>query len=159
MVNSMKHILTFMGVIFVLVGSIELVAFWSVQKSMSTYLEKEAIVTKVETDENGNRSVYVQYTIGDDIYREKLPTSASMEEGEKITIYYDSNNPHRIVEFAIKEAPLWVFILSGGIFALIGCIFLSIPIYISYKKKRIFSYHFIIYAKIEDVSFKKLILF
>lgn len=107
----------------------------------------EALIYNIN---NGN--VIVEYKVSGHVYKEVLNYySDSMREGDSITIYYDLDNPANI-----KSAEMFIIVYVmgglGGLFALLGFIFIIIIHQKSLSNKKLKETGMIIQADIDKVS-------
>ena len=113
------------GVILIVFG----VFFFGASKQNQNYKEVESTVTGVEmeeaasTDAVGNRTeatytVTVRYTVSGREYEAELYGVSRYEEGDRMTIYYDPNDPSQITQ--TKSLILPLIIIAVGIAAVVG---------------------------------------
>ncbi len=114
-----------LGILLLVFGVIMFV----INKGNKDYIKTDAIVSKVELveesflDENGNTieavyKVFVKYTVDDRVYEEELGELSGYEENEKVTIYYNPQDPSKIVQ--TKSIILPIGLMVVGISSLVG---------------------------------------
>ncbi|MBR2828169.1 MAG: DUF3592 domain-containing protein [Bacilli bacterium] len=107
------------GIFLIIFG----IAMFIINKNNQDYIKTSAIVSKIELveethiDENGNSvdalyKVYVKYTVEGNQYEEELGELAGYKKGDKITIYYDPDNPKKITQTKSLILPI-AFIIGG----------------------------------------------
>ena len=107
------------GIFLIIFG----IAMFIINKNNQNYIKTAAIVSKTELveethiDENGNSvdalyKVYVKYTVEGNQYEEELGELAGYKKGDKITIYYDPDNPKKITQTKSLILPI-AFIIGG----------------------------------------------
>ncbi len=143
--KNANSVLMLIGIIFSVIGTVFLVAGIAVLISYNTFIDNavqtEAEITRIESDSykrNGKThndyDVWVEYEADGEIYEEELNYySSGMYEGKKINIYYEPDNPSEIITSQkLFEA---IFMMIGGIFAILGIIFIIINIKASRRRK------------------------
>ena len=151
------------GIIFFIIGAlfagIGTIISINDAKFKENALTTDGIITDIRsyTDSDGDTSydVYVEFYVDGTRYDGELGYYiSSMDIGEEILIYYDPKNPN---EFTGEDSidGIIIFIIIGGIFALIGLGFIIYEIVNRAKKKRILGYNFIIQANITNFSINR----
>ena len=114
-----------LGIFLIIFG----VIMFNINKGNQNYIEIEALVSKAELvqdsyiDGNGNTvdatyNVYVKYTVDEKEYDEQLGELSGYKENDKITIYYNPDDPSQITQSKSLVLPI-VFIIAG-IASLVG---------------------------------------
>ena len=113
------------GLILIIFG----IVVFIINNKNQNYIQVDAVVSKTElveeahTDEEGNTvdatyKVYVKYTVNDTEYEEELGEISGYKENDKITIYYNPDNPKQITQ--TKSYILPIIIIIGGCVSLVG---------------------------------------
>ena len=121
------------------------VIIFVVNSKNQDYIKTEATVTRVEleqeayTDANGNRNeatylIGLKYSVNGRNYESELGGLSKMEEGEKMTIYYNPNDPSQITQTKSLIVPLAMII--AGIAALVGGILSAVSTVRKYKRMK-----------------------
>lgn len=119
-------------ILFIIIGIVILIAGVFFHKNLNefkeTAKETNATITRIEYEEDIDGDidyeVYVEFYVKGEIYTGKLDEyNSTMREGDNVRIYYDPSNPN---DFKSKSSNWMIYLLYeiGGIFALIGGIFL-----------------------------------
>ncbi len=137
----------FLGMIFLIIGLLIIVSGFvtaGAQRDFQNHAEKTtAVITDIDTtitrsgnDKKTSHTAYVSYKVDGKRYEEALNYySSTMRIGDKIEVYYDSDNPKDVRAKSIGlTLPLYIF---GGIFSLIGGIFVAINMKSFIEKKRL----------------------
>lgn len=114
-----------LGIILIVFG----IVVFIINSNNKNYIQVDAIVSKTELveeehiDEDGNSvdatyNVYVKYTVNGTEYEEELGELSGYKENEKITIYYNPDNPKQITQ--TKSMILPIIFIIGGCISLIG---------------------------------------
>ena len=130
-----------LGLILIVVGIVTFV----INKENQNYIKTEAIISNTELveeehlDTNGDvveatYKVYVKYTVDDKEYDEELGELTDIKIGEKITIYYNPQDPSKITQ--TKSLILPIILVIGGIASLIGGIMSGLNAIKKYKKMK-----------------------
>lgn len=129
------------GIILIIFGII----FFKTSVQNQDYIKTESTVTSVEVDEEaqtdgeGNRTeatykVTVKYTVDSREYESELGGVSKINEGDKMTIYYDPSDPSQITQTKSLVIPL--VIIAAGIAALVGGVISGINVVNRYKKMK-----------------------
>lgn len=129
------------GIILIIFGII----FFKTSVQNQDYIKTESTVTSVEVDEEaqtdgeGNRTeatykVTVKYTVDSREYESELCGVSKINEGDKMTIYYDPSDPSQITQTKSLVIPL--VIIAAGIAALVGGVISGINVVNRYKKMK-----------------------
>ena len=129
------------GIILIIFGIIT----FSISSKNQNYVQVESIVSNVKiaqeayTDTDGNYvdatyDITVKYTVSDQEYYGELNGISKYNVGDKITIYYNPNNPSEITQ--TKSLILPLAIIAGGIAALVGGIVSAKKAVKRYKKMK-----------------------
>jgi len=106
------------------------VVIFTINSKNQNYIGVEAIVSKVELAEeehldanddivHATYKIYVKYNVDGKDYEEELgELSGDYKEGDKMTIYYNPNNPSEITQTTSLVLP--IVIIIGGIAVLAG---------------------------------------
>ena len=105
------------------------VIIFVVNSKNQDYIKTEATVTRVEleqeayTDANGNRNeatylIGLKYSVNGRNYESELGGLSKMEEGEKMTIYYNPADPSQITQTTSLILP--IALIAAGLAALAG---------------------------------------
>ena len=116
-----------------------------INKNNQNYIKTDAYVSKTELvqesyiDENNNTvdatyKVFVKYTVDNKEYDTELGELSNIKKGDKITIYYDPNDPNNITQTKSLILP-FVFII-GGIVSLVGGVISGYNAIKKYKKMK-----------------------
>ena len=111
----------------------------------SNYIKTEATVIKSELreeaheDSDGNRveatyEVYFKYTVDGKDYENSLDGLSERKEGDKLTIYYNPDDPEKITQ--TKSLILPIVLIAAGIAAFIGGIISGINAIKKVKKMK-----------------------
>ncbi len=115
-----------LGLILTIFG----VVVFSINMKNQNYVKTESTISKVELveeehiDANGDSvpatyKVSVKYSVDGKDYEEELgELSGNYKEGEKMTIYYDPENPSEITQTTSLVLP--IIMIVGGIAAFVG---------------------------------------
>ena len=117
--------LLFIGITLVVFG----VATFVINQKNQNYVKVEAVVSKVElaqeatTDANGDPveatyKVYVKYTVDGKEYDELLGELSGYKKDQKVTIYYDPQDPSKITQ--TKSLVLPIVLIVGGVASIVG---------------------------------------
>ena len=139
--SSLARFLIPMGIILIVCGII----FFVITKQNQNYIKTEAIVSSVQlveeayTDVDGNHveatyDVGVKYTVDGTEYDEVLQGITKYNIGDKMTIYYNPENPNQITQSKSLIIPLIMII--GGIAALVGGVVSGANALKRYKKMK-----------------------
>ena len=129
------------GLILIVFG----IAVFIINQKNQNYVKTEATVTKAEleqeahTDEKGNRTeatynISVKYSVDGKDYEAGLSGLPEKKSGEKMTIYYNPDDPAMITQ--TKSLILPLAFIAGGIVALVGGIISGINAVKKYKKMK-----------------------
>lgn len=129
------------GIILIICG----IVFSNAVIQSRDYIKTEATVTKVELEEEAHRDasgnqveatyiVTVKYTVDGREYVEDLGGLPEYKTGEKLTIYYDPNDPHMITMSKSMIIPLVITVL--GVAALVGGIISAANAVKRYKRMK-----------------------
>ena len=113
------------GLMLIIFGSIMLI----INTKNSNYIETESTITKVileqeaYTDTDGNfveatYNVNLKYTVNGKEYHAQLGGVSNYKVGEKMTIYYNPDNPNQITQ--TKSLLLPIIIIIAGIISFIS---------------------------------------
>ena len=113
------------GLILIIFGII----VFNINSKNQNYLKVDAIVSSVELtqeaydDTDGNRvealySASIKYTVDGKEYNETLDNVSKYDVGDKVTIYYNPDDPSQITQ--TKSMILPIVMIVGGIAALTG---------------------------------------
>lgn len=127
------------GLITVIFG----IAMFIINSQNQNYIKIDAIVSKTElaeeayTDADGNLveatyKVFVKYTIDGNEYEQELGQLSGYNKGDKITIYYNPENPSQITQ--TKSLVIPIVITSIGMIALFSGIISGSNAIKRYKK-------------------------
>ena len=116
-----------------------------INKNNQNYIKTDAYVSKTELvqesyiDENNNTvdatyKVFIKYTVDNKEYDTELGELSNIKKGDKITIYYDPNDPNNITQTKSLILP-FVFII-GGIVSLVGGVISGYNAIKKYKKMK-----------------------
>ena len=112
------------GIIFLLVGiyfNLNNAEFK--RNGITTTAEIVAIEKYYDLDDEEEIDVYVQYTVGNTIYKTKLDYySDFLSEGDIITIIYLPENPHKITYAKFNMVPQILLFTVAGICFVVGFI-------------------------------------
>lgn len=129
------------GIIFIVFGTV----MFMINTKNQDYVKVEGFVSKAElieeahTDIDGNHvdatyKVYVKYTVDGNEYDQELGELSGYKEGDKITIYYDPDDPSKITQ--TKSLILPIAIVVVGITSLNGGIISGVNAIKRYKKMK-----------------------
>lgn len=143
--KNANSVLMLIGIIFSVIGTAFLISGIAVLISHNTFIDNavrtEAEITRIESDSyrrNGKThtdyDVWVEYEADGEIYEEELGYyNSKMNEGDKIDVYYNPDNPSDVKsDSKILEL---IFILIGGVFAVLGVIFITVNILSGNRRK------------------------
>lgn len=113
------------GIILIVFG----VIVFMINKGNQNYIKAEAVVSKTELAEEAHYdiddnyveatyTVYVKYTVDGKEYDEELGELSGYKKDQKITIYYNPQDPSQITQ--TKSLILPVVIVIAGIASLVG---------------------------------------
>ena len=130
-----------LGIILIVFG----VVMFTINKENQNYIKTEAVVSRTELvqdayiDENGDTveatyKVYVRYTVDGREYDEELGILSGYEKDQKITIYYNPQDPSQITQ--TKSLVLPIVIIVAGIASLVGGIMSGVNAIKRYKKMK-----------------------
>ena len=134
--KNAASVMFLLGIIYFLVGTVFLVTGIIVLIKHSAFIKNavhtDALITLIETDthrSNGktrtDHDVWVKYEADGETFERILGYyNSGMHEGDIIEICYDPNNP-TVVQTDSKILEL-IFILIGGVFAILGAVFLIV---------------------------------
>ena len=139
--SSTARFLIPIGILLIIFG----VFMFIINDKNKNYIETDAIVSKTElvndsyTDENGNTveetyRVYVKYTVDGKEYEEEYGELSGYKKNQKITIYYNPDDPSKIT--GTKSMVLPIIFIIAGISSLIGGIMSGINSIKRYKKMK-----------------------
>lgn len=145
--KNANSVLMLIGIIFSVIGTAFLISGIAVLISHNTFIDNavrtEAEITRIESDSyrrNGKThtdyDVWVEYEADGEIYEEELGYyNSKMNEGDKIDVYYNPDNPSDVKsDSKILEL---IFILIGGVFAVLGVIFITVNILSGNRRKKL----------------------
>lgn len=140
-----------LGLFFLLLGIIFYIKDVEFKK---TAIKTTGTITEIVYDSSGESSsvVYVKFSVQGKTYEGKINYyTSSMYEGKSIVIYYDPSNPNN---FQGEEASivLLIFAILGGVFFLVGIIFILIVTLKNIKRKKVINYNYKINASIIGVT-------
>lgn len=152
--KTKKIIMIFFLIVDIVIFAL-LFSNWNDTKNfMKNAIKTEATITKIDEKHHGGDTdylVYVSYYVDGKSYNEELNSySSSMREGNKVTIYYNPNNPSEIRSNDNSFDEI-ILLLYGYLFILIPLIFFVINFIKKRKEKRIIAYGCLIYANIDHV--------
>lgn len=145
--KNANSVLLLIGILFSVIGTAFLVAGIAVLIIHNTFMDNavqtEAEITLIESESyrrNGkthtDHDVWVEYEIDGEVYEEELGYyNSGMNEGDKIDVYYDPDNPSD-VSSGSKILEL-IFILIGGVFAVLGVILIIVNILSGNRRKKL----------------------
>lgn len=155
-----KHINWIFGIIFLIVGIGVMVAFVFIKKDTDEFMKDaketiaEIIEIKMEYDslnEEYDYTVYVEFKVDGKIYSGMLNEyNSSMREGDEVTIYYDPYDPQTFKSSGTGIF-IYIFLLVGAIFAIIGAVLIISEIKKSKKTKELKTNGKIITAEIKEL--------
>ena len=130
-----------LGVILIVCG----VIFFIINKENQDYIQIESTVTNVELledeylDADGNivaatYSANVKYVVNDREYDAKLDNVSKYDIGDKVTIYYNPQDPNQVT--MSKSLVLPIVLMVGGVAALVGGIISGVNAIKRYKKMK-----------------------
>ncbi len=115
------------GILLLVFGIATLV----IMNKNKNYIKTEAIVTKADLEEeehyegddhyDATYRVYVKYTVDGTVYEEELGILSGYKVGDKVTIYYNPENPRQISEKVTILVPI-IFIIGGVVSLVAGVI-------------------------------------
>ena len=123
--SQTARMLISIGLILIVFG----VFMFCINTKNQDYIKVDAVVSgtvlveDTHTDAEGNTvvatyNVYVKYSVNGTEYETLLGELSGYKEGDKITIYYDPNDPNNITQ--TKSLLLPIGIIVGGLAAFIG---------------------------------------
>ena len=129
------------GIILIVFG----VVFFGASKRNQHYKQTSAQVTSVtleeaaSTDVNGNRieatySLGIRYTVDGKEYENDLSGMSKREEGDRIAIYYDPDDPNMITQTKSLIIPL--VIIAAGIGAVVAGIVSGVNVIRRYNRMK-----------------------
>ena len=130
-----------LGIVLIIFGTI----MFTINKENQNYIKTEAIVSKTELveeayiNENGDNieatyKVYVKYTVDGKKYNQELGELSGYKENQKITIYYNPEDPSQITQTKTLILPI-VFIIVGLV-SFVGGIVSGLNAIKKYKKMK-----------------------
>ena len=130
-----------LGIVLIVFGAIMFI----INKDNQNYIKTEAVVSKTELveesyiDQNGDTveatyKVYVKYTVDGKKYDEELGELSGYKENQKITIYYNPEDPSKITQTKSLILPI-VFVI-GGLISLVCGIISGLNAIKKYKKMK-----------------------
>lgn len=129
-------IFSVIGIIFLALGIITLVNH---ESFMNNAVQTEAEIIRVESgyDENRTeRDIWVSYEVNGRIFKENLGYYTSgMSEGDKISVYYNPENPSELSSSSV--IPELIFVVIGGVFAIFGLVFIGVTILSVNRRKKL----------------------
>lgn len=157
--KNAKSVITLIGIVFFIIGMIFLVTGIAVlivhNSFINNAVQTEAEIVRIKTDRlsetNTNHYVYVEFYADGELIEGNLNEyNSGMHEGDKIKICYDPDNPSDFrTDSAILEL---IFILIGGVFALLGAVFIIINIRSAKRKKTLMQTGDRLTGKITDIT-------
>ena len=144
------------GLLFVVVGGI---LFYKNIEFKKIAVEGQATIVdiykQIDSDGETSYTVIVEYVVDGQRYEDSLDYySAGMEIGENVKIYYDPNNPTKFSSDGVNIAFI-IFIGLGGIFAIMGAVFMINSIKKKNIQKRIRESNIVIQANINSFDFNR----
>ena len=129
------------GIILIVFG----VFMFVINSKNQNYIKTESTVTKIEvleeayTDTDGNYvdatyKATVKYTVDGNEYTTELDNVSKYNEGDKVTIYYNPNDPSQVTMTISMILP--IAIIVAGIAALVGGIISGVNSFKKYKKMK-----------------------
>ena len=129
------------GIILIICGII----FTNATVKNKDYIKTESTVTKVELEEEAHRdasgnpveATYIltlQYTVGGKTYESELGGMSERKVGDKMTIYYNPDDPSQITQTKSLIIPLVMTV--AGIAALVGGILSAVNTVKRYKRMK-----------------------
>lgn len=120
-----------LGIILIVFG----IVMFIINNNNRNYIKIEAIVSKTELVEDAHYdandtyveatyNVYVKYTVDGKEYNEELGEFSNYKENDKITIYYNPDDPKQITQ--TKSIILPIVFIVGGCISLVGGIISAI---------------------------------
>ena len=139
--SSTARFLIPIGILLIIFG----VFMFIINDKNKNYIETDAIVSKTELvsdsyiDDNGNTveaeyKVYVKYTVDGKEYEEEYGELSGYKKNQKLTIYYNPDDPSKIT--GTKSMVLPIIFIIAGISSLIGGIMSGINSIKRYKKMK-----------------------
>lgn len=139
-----------MGIIYAAVGIIFLIVGLTISAHNKEFLKNSqqtnAVISQIEkeyyNDSDGDRktkhSVWVKYEINGKQYEELLDYySSDMQEGDTIIINYSPDDPSEIITNMGSKILGFVIIPLGGIFALLGLVFILKKVLSDQKRNKL----------------------
>ena len=149
--------------IFAIVGALIILGGFKLQDVNTKFLEiaqtTSAQITDIDvyhdSDGDSHHTVYVEFDVDNKEYAGTLNEyNSGMYIGEKITVYYDPQNPNNFKSSGIKYVG-YIVSAFGSIFFLIGIIPIGLGIKKSSNSKKLKESGFLIEAQIDKVYFNK----
>ena len=130
-----------LGIILIVFG----VIMFMINKENQNYIKTDAVVSKTELAEeahydNNNDyveatyTVYVKYIVDDKEYTQELGELSGYKEDQKVTIYYNPEDPSQITQ--TKSLILPIVIIATGLASLVGGIMSGLNAIKRYKKMK-----------------------
>lgn len=139
--SSTARFLIPVGILLTIFG----IVMFMINKQNQNYIETEAVVSRTElaeeayVDENGNNvearyKVFVKYNVDGKDYEEELGELAGYERNQKVTIFYNPQDPYKITQ--IKSMVLPIGIIAAGVACFVGGIISGLNAIKKYKKMK-----------------------
>lgn len=121
-------------------------------KSIKTTGKITEIVTSYDSDGDSTNDVYVEFYVKGNKYNGRINYyTSSMYEGKDIVIYYDAKNPNNFRADGAVIGTL-IFAILGGVFFLIGFVFIISIVLKNKKNKKVMGYNYRINATIIGIT-------
>lgn len=157
--KNAKSVITLIGIIFSIIGTVFLVTGIAVLIGHNSFInnavQTEAEIVRIKTDiiseTNVKHCVYVEFYADGELIEGKLNEyNSGMHEGDKIKICYDPDNPSDFrTDSMILEL---IFILIGGVFAVLGAVFIILNILSGNRRKKLMQTGDRLTGKITDIT-------
>lgn len=116
--NPMKIVIAVAMIFSVVFFAVSVLNFILIKNFQKTALPVSATIQAITTDyDDDSHRVYVSYTVGGENYYTKLSSySSSMKVGKQITVYYQIENPKKIMYPSVSYTLSLVFLGLSSIF-------------------------------------------
>lgn len=129
--TSSSKVFKIIGIVFTIIGILFILSFFfiakTIEKKTENFVEIQSVICEIDkSGEEDHKSFIVQYSVDGKKYEADTNFySSTMSLGDELAVRYNPNNPNEIF-LSDYDFMGYIFYGLGGLFALLGIIFLFV---------------------------------